>query len=251
MAERKLRLAFVDLAMHKNTGSTVFLMDVFRERFDLSVVWVNSRKDFNQKIRCGELKDYDIIICLQVTPSNSMARRLRKPFIYVPMYDAESYNTIRWFRNKLQGGKVLCFSEKEAKYLDKIGIETLKVKYYGPTQDIESGNPNKAFLWFRGGHYDLLKLVKSLFARFPIDNLLIRSSTADLKRIPDTLKESKKITIKCIDYVSDPDEYKRLFKDRGIFVAPRLKEGIGMAFLEAMATGKCVVANNDSTMNLN
>ena len=34
-----------------------------------------------------------------------------------------------------------------------------------------------------------------------------------------------------------------------IVVAPRRKEGIGMAFLEAMAMGKCVVAHNEATMN--
>ena len=35
----------------------------------------------------------------------------------------------------------------------------------------------------------------------------------------------------------------------GVVLAPRRKEGIGMAFLEAMAMGKCVVAHDDATMN--
>jgi len=40
-----------------------------------------------------------------------------------------------------------------------------------------------------------------------------------------------------------------ILKEPGIYIAPRLKEGIGMAFLEQMAMGKCVVAHGDATMD--
>lgn len=249
MNKNLLRVAFIDLAMHRNTASTLFLYDILRERFEVSVFWVNSRKDFNRIIKDGKLGEYDIIICLQVTPSNAMSRRLRKPIVYVPMYDGESYNTIRWLRNKLQGGKVLSFSDKEASYLERIGIETLRVKYYVPKQNIEMGSPNKAFLWYRGGRFDLSGLINELFARLPIDSLIIRCYKNDLNRISQTIRQNKKLLLLCADHASDPNEYKALFKDCGVFVAPRMKEGIGMAFLEAMAMGKCVIANNDSTMN--
>ena len=47
----------------------------------------------------------------------------------------------------------------------------------------------------------------------------------------------------------DRKEYFERISKCGIVIAPRRKEGIGMAFLEAMAMGKCVVAHNDATMN--
>jgi glycosyltransferase involved in cell wall biosynthesis len=34
-----------------------------------------------------------------------------------------------------------------------------------------------------------------------------------------------------------------------IFISPRKKEGIGMSFLEALAMGMCIIANNEATMN--
>ena len=40
-----------------------------------------------------------------------------------------------------------------------------------------------------------------------------------------------------------------LIKFKGIYVAPREFEGIGMSFLEAMAMGKAVIAVNQPTMN--
>lgn len=35
----------------------------------------------------------------------------------------------------------------------------------------------------------------------------------------------------------------------GIYMAPRVTEGIGMSFLEAMAMGRCVISPNGGTMN--
>jgi glycosyltransferase involved in cell wall biosynthesis len=40
-----------------------------------------------------------------------------------------------------------------------------------------------------------------------------------------------------------------LIKEKGIYIAPRELEGIGMSFLEAMAIGKAVIAVNNPTMN--
>ena len=45
------------------------------------------------------------------------------------------------------------------------------------------------------------------------------------------------------------EDYLRSLAGRNVFVAPRRYEGIGMAFLEAMAMGMCVVAENQSTAN--
>jgi glycosyltransferase involved in cell wall biosynthesis len=45
------------------------------------------------------------------------------------------------------------------------------------------------------------------------------------------------------------DEYLRMLAEFGVFIAPRRKEGIGMAFLEQMAMGKCVISHNEATMN--
>ena len=45
------------------------------------------------------------------------------------------------------------------------------------------------------------------------------------------------------------DEYLKLVKEHGVYIAPRPREGIGMSFLEQLAMGKCVIAHDDNTMN--
>ena len=47
----------------------------------------------------------------------------------------------------------------------------------------------------------------------------------------------------------DRSGYDRAMRRAGIYFAPRLYEGIGMSFLEAMAMGKAVVAPDNPTMN--
>jgi glycosyltransferase involved in cell wall biosynthesis len=51
-----------------------------------------------------------------------------------------------------------------------------------------------------------------------------------------------------VDGPLSADQYVSLLGRHNIFVAPRRKEGIGMAFLEAMAMGQCVIAAKDATM---
>jgi glycosyltransferase involved in cell wall biosynthesis len=45
------------------------------------------------------------------------------------------------------------------------------------------------------------------------------------------------------------EDYLRLLAQFNIYLAPRRHEGIGMAYLEAMAMGMCVVAENQPTAN--
>ena len=43
--------------------------------------------------------------------------------------------------------------------------------------------------------------------------------------------------------------FKKLIMKSDVFVCPRLKEGIGMANIEALALGKYLIANDDATMS--
>lgn len=240
------RVLFVDLEMHKRTGSAQFFVELLRRGFLVDVCYVNSRYDPRMPTP-ESVKPYDAIVYWQVTPSNYRAKSFNKPSIYIPMYDAETFNTPRWRRNRLQGGRAICFCDKEADFLKKLGFDFLKIKYYVQCHQCASGNPRKAFLWDR--NLRSLNLVKNLFRPSDIDELVIRCDPSKVNRI-----SSDDITRLHIRFVSSDkhltqEEYFAMFADCGIYIAPRLREGIGMSFLEAMSFGKCVIAHNDATMN--
>ena len=103
----------------------------------------------------------------------------------------------------------------------------LDVRYFPDPSTLPqtAGDSKKVFLWERGGVSR--ERAETMFPASDGYTLVVKGAHEFLPR----------------------EEYMRKLASCGIVVAPRRKEGIGMAFLEAMAMGKCVVAHNDATMN--
>ena len=110
----------------------------------------------------------------------------------------------------------------------KYGVkDILDLRYFPNPADFPQayGEPKRVFLWERGEIS--LSSVKSLLP--PSDGYVF-----DVKKANEFLPK---------------EEYLNRLSKCEIVIAPRMKEGIGMAFLEAMAMGKCIVAHDDATMN--
>jgi glycosyltransferase involved in cell wall biosynthesis len=50
-------------------------------------------------------------------------------------------------------------------------------------------------------------------------------------------------------WVEKKEDIMAIIRDCDVYIAPRLEEGIGQSFLEALSAGLCVVAANNGTMN--
>jgi len=103
----------------------------------------------------------------------------------------------------------------------------LDVRYFPDPATLPqtAGDPKKVFLWERGGVSRAQ--AEAMFPKSDGYELVVKGANEFLPR----------------------DEYLARLASCGVVVAPRRKEGIGLAFLEAMAMGKCVVAHDDATMN--
>ena len=55
-------------------------------------------------------------------------------------------------------------------------------------------------------------------------------------------------SIKITKWFANREDYLRAVREADVFFAPRVSEGIGMSFLEAMVGGKCVAAPDNPTM---
>lgn len=221
------RVLFIDYEAHKASGSSAFFVELLRRRFDVDQVFVRSKHSPEMPER-GHVAGYDCVVCWQVMPSNMRALSYGKPLVYVPMYDGETGNVAKWMRNRLQGVRAISFCKAESALLKKAGIGPLDVKYYPPVGERVSGDLRKVFFWERGG-------IKADEVRrmFPVESgfeVVVRSGT-----------------------IKEGDEARRSYltamSECGVFVAPRRLEGIGLGFLEAMAMGKCVIANDAPTMS--
>ena len=250
----KIRILFVDLEMHKGTGSSQFFTDLLRRKYDVDRCYVTSRKDPRMPTR-EIVEPYDAIAYWQASPSNLRAKSYGKPAFYLPMYDAESFNIFNWMQRRIAGAKAICFCAKEADFLEKAGFSPLKIKFYPEIRDAASGNPRKLFFWDRiqkllhvTGHASFLTL-KKLFNPGDLDGMIVRCTTHRKQLVSEEDQKDYNVTHLPAEKHLSQEEYFAIFSDCGIFGTSRANEGIGMGFLEAMAMGKCVIVNDDATFN--
>lgn len=220
-----MKLLFVDHECHKKTRSAEFFLAFVRKAFDVVEHY------YSHYYRTGAwkvAKDCDIAVIWEFPISRWRFFFPGKRNVFVPMYDNEWASYWQWKRIAWSGMGVISFCEKVSAHARRCGVTNiLDVRYFPDPSDFpqEPGDPKRVFLWERG------EITRSVAEKLfpPSDGYVF-----DVKRADEFLER---------------DAYLARIAKCGIVIAPRRKEGIGMAFLEAMAMGKCVVANNDATMN--
>lgn len=220
-----MKWLFIDHEYHKRTGSAKFFLDIVRKCFKVDEYYYGRHyRTFAEKAAA----DYDGAIIWEFPISRNKFFFRGKKNVFVPMYDNEWASYWQWKRIAWSGMGVISFCDKVTEHAKRCGVKNiLDVRYFPNPSDFpqEEGESKRVFLWERGDISE--NTVKKLF---PPES----GYTFDVKRGVDFLSRK---------------EYLSRIAACEIVVAPRRKEGIGMAFLEAMAMGKCVVAHNDATMN--
>ena len=220
-----MKLLFIDHECHRKTESAEFFLEVIRKTFDVKEHYYSEYYRTCSKLA---VKDRDIAVIWEFPLSRFGFFFLGKRNVFVPMYDNEWGSYWQWKRIAWSGMGVISFCDKVSKHARRCGVTNiLDVRYFPDPASLpnEKGDPKRVFLWERGE---------------------IDRSIAE-KLFPPS--EGYVFDVKGADEFLSRDTYLERMSKCGIVIAPRLKEGIGMAFLEAMAMGKCVVAHNDATMN--
>ena len=220
-----MKWLFIDHEYHKRTGSAKFFLDILRKSFVVDEHYYN--RYYRTRVE-KVVADYDGVIIWEFPISRNKFFFRGKKNVFVPMYDNEWASYWQWKRIAWSGMGVISFCDKVTAHAKRCGVKNiLDVRYFPNPSDFpqEEGEFKRVFLWERGDISE--DTVKKLF---PPE----LGYTFDVKRGGEFLSRK---------------EYLSRIAACEIVVAPRRKEGIGMAFLEAMAMGKCVVAHNDATMN--
>lgn len=247
------RLAFVDHGYHEKTGSAQFFIDIIENFFSIDVY-------FDQSYQRGSEPDwgrissekYDVVLFWQVHWYPDVIDSLQcDHIISVPMFDSangygdETFSTFPYY---------ISFSKALHDRLIGLGCNSLHVQYFPNPSDFDFTDYGRrgglaGFFWERVPDITWQTVHALLspeqFSYFHLHKAADPHHTYSLDQLPCL----DQIVFSSSEWFADKTSYLAKLAESDVFFAPRIAEGIGFSFLEAMAMGKCVVAHDSPTMN--
>ena len=246
----KKRLLFIGFSFHEKTKSADFMIELLNDQFEVQVCNVDLfiRDPFNAlEFFAGH---YDVLVCWQVMPTaEALMRQITfKHGVLFPMADGcpNVKKTEKWFR--FRNFQIVCFSKQLHVQLTTAGFSSHYFQYFPEPKPVEDwGNPNSAFFWIRRQEVNC-ELVEYITRCIPVNHIHVHQAVdPGTSYTPPESKDNIGYTFS--NWMPKKEELTRIMSESSLYIAPRLKEGIGMSFLDAMAMGRCVIAVNHTTMN--
>lgn len=173
---------------------------------------------------------------------------------WVPMWDNIAYSSFDKLTSNLPRNiKIVALSKKVESPSQKAGFRTFTAQFFLNPDNYAASKLEKRtlFYWNRKSLYTKQQLhylcdalsLNSLFFRDKADYTLPQELRYKLGKSLGTTE------VRNIPRELNRDDYLGLLQQSTLFLAPRLFEGVGLAFLEAMAMGCVVIASDTATMN--
>lgn len=246
-----MKIAFFDHSYHKKTSSSFFFLEVLRGLGNVKIIYDELSQNGSHSSSWVDFddRDYDLIVIWQIHSPFEILSGNHPNVLFVPMYDALLVDDRFFWKQEFQKAKILSFSWKLHQEVIRRGAISRVFQFFpDPTKlrQVRDYSTPRVFFWYRRPPIDLDFVVK-----------LCPKSTSHLwvHNAPDpgekklNLSRINNENLKVSTWFKSRSEYQAALVDCNVFVAPRLNEGIGMGFLEAMAHGMCVIAPDTPTMN--
>jgi hypothetical protein len=250
-----MTLVFLDHSFHEKTKSSSFFLEAWGSLgWDTRLVYDDSWEG-KTGVTAAAIRALqpDLLISWQVIRPPEFYREVGcRLTVLIPMYDA-SAGTPFWKWWGYRDFYFVHFSDVLFRRLRRLGVPGFRLQYFPPPGSIESksweSRSRDAFFWFRRdilAFDNLTRIVTVLFSgrrpKLHIHRALDPGHDAESF-------ESADLDIIQTEWFAKRSDYLEALRDSRLFLAPRLTEGIGMSFLEAMSEGCVVVAHNAPTMN--
>lgn len=241
------KIVFIAHSYHKKTKSYDFIVDYLSDFYDVEVVF-DEEWETGKKIDWSQFSDYHAVIIWQMFPEDGSIKNLKNPnIIFFPMYDqAKRWNFSQWYSCK--NIKIVSFSSTLHKKLKKWGFNSIYVQFFPEPREFTPGAQDEVFFWQRFTKINI-NTVKKLLKNSDVKIHVHKAVDPGHEFVQPSEEDEKKFSITYSEWFETRAEMEHFMQSKGIYIAPRYFEGIGVSILEAMAQGKLIIANNKPTMN--
>ncbi len=245
-----MRIIFIDHEFHRKTRSSAFFCELLERFFEVQICYVDPDSDETPRLPDAD-PQRDIVVIWQMDYLAPIFIAMGCRVVVIPMYDGSStLPDIHWLWSTQ--ARFINFSRRLHAAISRTGAESLLVKYFTeprPGMRQRSFAKLNVLLWQRQPQHGINlgmveRLLGSQISRLHVhdspDNRTIDSARW-LERSIDSYHLRKS------QWFKDPADYGALLHEHNVYIAPRLSEGIGMGFIEAMANGMLVIAADSAT----
>jgi hypothetical protein len=199
--------------------------------------------------------DQPLVFC-QRPPAAELLKNPDAKLVWIPMWDnvVSNWSSEEWWASLPKSLRIIAFSDGVVEKARDAGLPTLSLRYYKNPLKFDRVNweSNRTlFYWNRTGLFGPLFL-KKMCEALEIRDLYFRG-TLDPKinpaagyQLPNQLGRT---VVHHVSRFDSQQDYFDLLKRCHVYLAPRALEGVGLTFLEAMASGCAVMGYDAPTMN--
>ena len=246
----KKKLLFVGHEYHQKTKSHSFMADILEKYYDITYVYMSpNQKNVNQILEKYSEEFYDVLLCWQIFPPAKMIKKYLnfKHCVLFPMYDNVKNKTPKfWLQYRIFN--IINFSKTLHEDLKSKGYSSYYIQYFPEPKEVSDfGDEKSIFFWQRLTQLNIKTLSKVI--DFDSINHIHIHKALDPQHTFTEPDENLKNKISYSTWYDNKADMQKDIEKYAIYIAPRMYEGIGMSFLEAMAAGRCVIAVNNPTMN--
>ncbi|BDG70898.1 glycosyltransferase [Roseomonas fluvialis] len=248
-----MRVAFFGLDYHARTGSSRFLLDLVQRHATVDAVFAPPDVAALRLAAAGfDEARYDAIIVWQLHEAFALLSGRHRNVTFAPMLDAMWRGGAFTWRPSFDAAKILCFSWALREQVMRRAPVHALVQYYpdpAARPAVRDFDALRGFLWYRRRDIPPGQ-VFALTAGARFDSLAIHDAPDPGHEAPfPTAAPAHVGRLLRSTWSADGAAFAQRLAEANVFFAPRPMEGIGMAVLEAMAAGMCVVAPDAPTMN--
>ena len=248
-----MKIAYYGHSHHRTTRSTAFLQDALRTRGEVQEFWYDGWLTGAAFDPTPVLeRHFDAVVVFQVESAAHVLAQSGLPNVtFFPMYDG-CHGLLDSYWRALAGIKVVSFSSTLHERLQRLGVRSRFVRYFPDPGNFGRAGANELAGYFWQRQQDItwatLRPVigETHFKRFTLHKAIDPSFGSFVE---PSEQDVRRHGIRITDWFPSRQGAVADLLQHNVYFAPRLREGIGMSFLEAMAMGFLVVAPDQPTMS--